>query len=173
MPVTSVQKDPAAVTMTVTTELDAPPERVWQLWADPRQLERWWGPPTYPATFTQHDLTPGSHVAYHMTGPEGDQPKGYWEIVEADAPGSLVFRDGFANEDGSPNTDFPVTTAHVRIEDIGSGRTRMSIETVFPNTQAMEQVLAMGVEEGLTQAMGQIDAILAEDPVRQAAPTRS
>ena len=27
----------------------------------------------------------------------------------------------------------------------------------------MEQVLAMGMEEGLTQAIGQIDAILAED----------
>ena len=168
MPVTAVQKDPAALTMTLTTELDAPPERVWQLWADPRQLERWWGPPTYPATFTQHDLTPGSHVAYHMTGPEGDQPKGYWDIVEADAPRSLVFRDGFAHEDGTPNTEFPVTGTRVRIKEIGSGRTRMSIETVFPDTHAMEQVLAMGMEEGLTQAVGQIDAILAEEALAKA-----
>jgi hypothetical protein len=83
--VTAVTKDPQALTMTLTAELDASPDRVWQLWADPRQLERWWGPPTYPATFTKHDLAPGSHVAYHMTGPEGDQPHGYWEIVEADA----------------------------------------------------------------------------------------
>jgi hypothetical protein len=29
----------------------------------------------------------------------------------------------------------------------------------------MEQVLAMGMEEGMTQAVGQIDAILAEQPV--------
>jgi uncharacterized protein YndB with AHSA1/START domain len=74
---------------------------VWQLWADPRQLERWWGPPTYPATFTRHDLAPGSRVEYHMTGPEGDQPHGHWDILEADPPRSLVFRDGFANDDGS------------------------------------------------------------------------
>ena len=38
----------------------------------------------------------------------------------------------------------------------------MSIESHFPSVEAMEQVLAMGMEEGLTQAVGQIDAILAE-----------
>ena len=49
------------------------------------------------------------------------------------------------------------------IEPIDAGRTRMSIESRFPSTEAMEQVLAMGMEEGLTQAVGQIDAILAEE----------
>jgi len=83
MTVTAVRKDPVALTMTLTAEFDASPARVWELWADPRQLERWWGPPTYPATFTAHDLAPGSHVEYHMTGPSGDQPHGYWDIVEA------------------------------------------------------------------------------------------
>ena len=111
MTVTAVRKDPADLTMTLEAEFDASPERVWQLWADPRQLERWWGPPTYPATFTTHDLAPGGRVEYHMTGPEGDQPHGYWEVLEADAPHRLVFRDGFANDDGTPNTDLPMNTA--------------------------------------------------------------
>ena len=160
MTVTTVRKDTDALTMTIATELDASRERVWQLWADPRQLERWWGPPTYPATFTEHDLTPGSHVAYHMTGPGGDQPRAWWEILETDPPRSLVFRDGFANDDGQPNPDFPVSIVHATIEDIGGGRTRMSIETHFPSAQAMEQLVAMGMEEGMTLAVGQIDAIL-------------
>jgi hypothetical protein len=38
----------------------------------------------------------------------------------------------------------------------------MSIVSRFPSTAALEQMLAMGMEEGLTQAVGQIDAILAE-----------
>ena len=122
MTVTAVRKDPQALTMTLEAEFDTSAERVWQLWADPRQLERWWGPPTYPATFTEHDLVPGSRVTYHMTGPEGDQPRGYWDIVEADAPRRLVFRDGFANDDGTPNTDMPVGEARVTIEALGDGR---------------------------------------------------
>jgi uncharacterized protein YndB with AHSA1/START domain len=168
MTVTAVRKDPQARTMTLEAEFEATPERVWQLWADPRQLERWWGPPTYPATVDSHDLRPGGRVEYHMTGPEGDQPRGYWEVVEVDPPRSLAFRDGFANADGTPNDDLPMNDGRVTIEELGNGRTRMSIESIFPSTEAMEQILAMGMEDGMTQAVGQIDAILAEDAVRTA-----
>ena len=163
MTVTAVRKDPAALTMTLDAEFEASPERVWQLWADPRQLERWWGPPTYPATVTSHDLRSGGRVEYHMTGPEGDQPRGYWEYVETDPPRSLAFRDGFANADGTPDSDMPLTEARVTIEPIGDGRTRMSITSTFPDAAALQQLLAMGMEEGLKEAVGQIDAILAED----------
>jgi uncharacterized protein YndB with AHSA1/START domain len=100
-----------------------------------------------------------------MTGPEGDQPKGYWDVLETDPPRSLVVRDGFANDDGTPNLDFPQGEMRVRIEEIGDGRSRMSIESIFPSTEAMEQLLAMGMEQGLTEAVGQIDGILAEDAV--------
>jgi uncharacterized protein YndB with AHSA1/START domain len=163
MTVTAVRKDTDALTMSIEAEFDASPERVWQLWADPRQLERWWGPPTYPATFTTHSLAPGSRVEYYMTGPEGDRPRGYWEIVEVAAPHRLVFRDGFANDDGTPNSDLPSNEARVTIDELGAGRTRMSIQSTFPSTEAMEQMLAMGMEQGITEAVGQIDAILADD----------
>jgi uncharacterized protein YndB with AHSA1/START domain len=167
MTVTALRKSPEALTLTAESEFDASAERLWQLWADPRQLERWWGPPTYPATFTRHDLAPGSHVEYYMTGPTGDQPRGYWDIIRTDPPRSLVFVDGFAHDDGTPNDDVPRNEGHVTIEEIGAGRTRMSIEFHFPSAEAMEQMLAMRMEEGLAQAVGQIDAILAEDAVLQ------
>jgi uncharacterized protein YndB with AHSA1/START domain len=163
MTVTAVRKNPETLTMTLDAEFDASPQRVWKLWADPRQLERWWGPPTYPATVTAHDLRSGGRVEYHMTGPEGDQPHGYWEVLEADAPHRLVFRDGFANDDGTPISDMPINEVRVMINEVGGGQTRMSIESIFPDAAAMEQLLAMGMEQGLREAVGQIDAILAED----------
>ncbi len=162
MTVTTVTKDPVALTMTVTAEFNASPERVWQLWADPRQLERWWGPPTYPATFTTHDLRPGARIDYYMTGPNGEQPHGWWKVVEIQPPSRIVLRDGFADEQGRPDPAFPITIMRVAMEDIGSGRTRMSINSEFASTEGMEKMLAMGMEEGMTQAVGQIDAILAE-----------
>jgi len=109
MTVTAVHKDPDALTMTLTAEFDASPERVWELWADPRQLERWWGPPTYPATFTKHDLAPGSRVEYHMTGPEGDQPKEYLLRGPA-APelGRIVDAIGSSGQGPCDSADLPV-----------------------------------------------------------------
>jgi uncharacterized protein YndB with AHSA1/START domain len=165
MTVTAVRKDPDALTMTLDAEFEATPERVWQLWADPRHLERWWGPPAYPATFTTHDFRVGGRSEYYMTGPEGPTPAGFWEIVELDPPRHMSIRDGFAATEDAPG-DLPAPAAmNVTIEPVGEGRTRMSIESVFPDPATMEQLLAMGMESGITEAVGQIDAILAEDPV--------
>jgi len=161
MTVKSVQKDPKALTMTVTAELDATVERSWQLWADPRQLERWWGPPGYPATFTDHDFKPGGRVSYFMTSPEGDKYGGWWEIVSVESPRRLEFTDGFADDSGTPNDKMPVTTSIVTLTERSGGGTVMTIESRFPSVEAMEQLAEMGMEEGLKAAMGQMDAILA------------
>jgi uncharacterized protein YndB with AHSA1/START domain len=109
-----------------------------------------------------HDLRPGGRVEYHMTGPTGDTPRAFWEVDEVQPPHRLAFRDVFANDDGTPNNELPGSTALVTIEEVGAGQSRMQIESTFPSAEAMEQVLAMGMEEGLKQAVGQIDAILAE-----------
>ena len=68
------------------------------------------------------------------------------------------------NADGTPNRKMPVTEANVTIEAIGDGKTRMIMSSRFPSREAMQQVLDMGMEEGLRSAMGQIDAILMEVP---------
>jgi uncharacterized protein YndB with AHSA1/START domain len=76
--VTAIRKDPHRLTMTIEAEFDASPERVWQLWADPGQLERWWGPPIFPATVTQHNLAPAGRVEYGMMGPRATGTAGTW-----------------------------------------------------------------------------------------------
>jgi uncharacterized protein YndB with AHSA1/START domain len=161
MSVTSLDTDYDNLTTTLVADFDTSIDEVWQLWADPRKLERWWGPPGYPSTFEKHDLSPGGEVTYYMTGPEGDQPRGWWRVTSVDPPTSLQFTDGFANEDGTPNDELPLTTARVTIQDIGGGKTQLSIESEFPSVEAMEQLVDMGVDEGMRQAVAQIDAILA------------
>jgi uncharacterized protein YndB with AHSA1/START domain len=161
MSVTDVRKDTENLTLTVTAEYDVTADRAWQLWADPRQLERWWGPPTYPATVVEHDLTTGGHVSYYMTGPEGDKPHGWWKVRSAEPPRRLEFEDGFADDTGAPNPDMPTMVMRVDITDRPGGVT-MTIATRFPSAEAMEQLVGMGMEEGLREAMGQIDGILAD-----------
>jgi uncharacterized protein YndB with AHSA1/START domain len=160
--VTKVEKDPASRTMTVRAHFDAPVERVWQVWDDPRQLERWWGPPTYPATVVDHGLRPGDRVSYFMTSPEGEKHHGWWRIVAVNPPHRLEFEEGFADDAGNPSDQMPTTSMTVTLtrDQAGTG-TDMVVHSTFPSLEAMEQMLAMGMEEGLTLAMGQIDALLA------------
>ncbi|MEX1134917.1 MAG: SRPBCC domain-containing protein [Acidimicrobiia bacterium] len=160
MTVKDVHKDSQAMTMTITAEFDAPIGPVWQMWENPRQLERWWGPPTYPATVVTHDLTPGGTVNYFMTGPAGEQPRGWWRVIEVDAPHHLEFEDGFADQAGNPDSNMPTTITRVTLGEQPDGGTLMTIETTFPSLGAMEQMLAMGIEEGMSLAVGQIDGLL-------------
>ncbi len=159
--VTSIRKDPEALTMEITAELDATVERAWQLWADPRQLERWWGPPTFPATFVDHDLAVGGRASYFMTGPDGDRHHGWWQVLAIDPPKRLELRDGFADEHGTPNDAMPTSTMVVTLTERAGGGMLMAIESHFPSLQAMEQMVSMGMEEGMTAALGQIPEILA------------
>ncbi|MCU1375760.1 MAG: Activator of Hsp90 ATPase 1 family protein [Actinomycetia bacterium] len=163
MSVTNVHKDPEALTMTITAEFSAPVGRVWQLWADPRQLEQWWGPPTYPATVVDHDLEPGGMIKYFMTGPEGDRSRGWWRVLAVDPPNRLEFEDGFADDAGNPNPDMPTMNIRVTLDEQSDGGTRMAIETTFPSVETMEQMVTMGMEEGMTSAVSQIDDLLGTD----------
>jgi uncharacterized protein YndB with AHSA1/START domain len=161
MTVINVNTDPKALSLTVVAEFDAAVERVWQVWEDPRQLERWWGPPTWPATFEKHEFEPGGAASYYMTGPEGEKSRGWWKFTVIEAPHRLEFDDGFADENGEPVADMGTTHAVVTLEDVG-GRTRMTTLSRFESAEQLEQMLAMGMEEGLKEAMGQIDGVLAE-----------
>ena len=162
MSVVNVAKDPTRLTMTMTCEFQATPERVWQLWADPRQLERWWGPPSWPATFPVHDLRPGGKAEFYMTGPDGERSSGYWLVDVVEPPRYLEIRDGFSNPDGTRNDELPGVVMRVTIEEAKQGLTRMVLESSFASLAAMETLLEMGMDEGMTQALGQITAILAE-----------
>ncbi|MFG2347798.1 SRPBCC family protein [Streptomyces phaeochromogenes] len=162
MTVIDVQKNPEALALTITARFDALPARVWQVWEDPRQLERWWGPPTYPATVVDHDLSPGGAVTYFMTGPEGDKHYGWWRVLTVDSPNGLEFEDGFADDTGKPNPDMPTMTVRVRLTADGESATLMTVESTFPTSEAMEQLVSMGMADGMTAAMGQIDTLVAE-----------
>ncbi|MET7276032.1 SRPBCC domain-containing protein [Streptomyces flaveolus] len=161
MTITSLDKDVEHLTLTLVADFSAPVERVWQLWADPRKLERWWGPPSYPATVEEHDLTPGGAVTYFMTGPDGDKFRGWWRITSVDAPTSLEFTDGFADPDGTPSTTMPTMAVQVRLSERGGG-TRMEMRSVFDSAEQMERLADMGMVEGLRQAVGQMDGLLAD-----------
>ncbi len=160
MTATTVVKDAETRTMTATATFAAPVERVWQVWADPRQLERWWGPPTYPASVVTHELTAGGMVRYYMTGPDGERHHGYWRILGVDAPRRLEFEDGFADEDGRPTAELPQTSVVVRLDEDDAGGTRMEICSTFASVADMDQLISMGMEEGMRAALGQIDDLL-------------
>jgi uncharacterized protein YndB with AHSA1/START domain len=156
----NVTKDAEHLTMTVVAEFDAEVPRVWQLYADPRQLERWWTPAEYPLTITDHDLSVGGYVRAQVVGPDGEKTHAYWLITAVDAPRSLAWEDGFLDDAGEPDPTMPLTTMLLTLDDRPGDRTVMTLVITFPSTESMEMHEAMDLEAQLAQVLGQAEALL-------------
>jgi uncharacterized protein YndB with AHSA1/START domain len=159
MSITSVDTDYDNLTITVIAEFDAPVDQVWELWSDPRKLERWWGPPGYPTAFEKHELRPGGEVTYFHSGPDGGTTWGAWRVTAVDPPASVAFTDSFAEEDGTPAADSPVTTVNVELTERDGG-TRMEMRLTYESREEMEKLLDLGMLEGLHASVGRMDALL-------------
>jgi uncharacterized protein YndB with AHSA1/START domain len=161
MPITAVTSDADALTLTLIGDYPVPVERLWEAWSDPRQLERFWGPETWPATFIRHDMVPGGRSHYFMTGPDGTTAHGCWRFVAVDRGRRFEVEDGFAHEDGRPNEEMPTTRMVVTFERTPTG-SRFTAASRFPSLEAMEELVEMGMVEGLQSAVGQLDDVLAD-----------
>jgi uncharacterized protein YndB with AHSA1/START domain len=161
MPITSVEKNLDALTMTVVADFAATRERLWEAYTDPGQIEKFWGPVEWPATFTRHDVFVGGRSDYFMTGPDGERSAGFWEFLAVDDGKFFEVRDGFAGDDGEENTAMPSMRMTFSFEDTDGG-SRLVTTTHFGSLDQLEQLLDMGMEEGMASAMGQIDDVLAD-----------
>ena len=104
MPLTSITKDAATLTLVVVGDYPVPQQRLWDAFADPRQLERFWGPPTWPATFTRHDFQVGGRAEYFMTGSNGEKWSGSWKFTAVNPISSFEAQDG---EDNAEDENMP------------------------------------------------------------------
>lgn len=97
-----------------------------------------------------------------MTGPEGDTPRGYWDVLEVQAPRMLTVKDGFADDDGTPLDGMGITGMRMDIVDRAGGGVVMTLASTFKaRSRASSRCSPWAWKKGLREAMGQIDGLLA------------
>jgi uncharacterized protein YndB with AHSA1/START domain len=121
--------------MVITRIFDAPLDRVWKAWTDPKHVQRWWGPKGFTSPACKNDFRVGGRYLYCMRSPDGQD---YWntgvyrEIVPF---ARIVYTDSFADANGNvvPAThyglspDFPLETLlTVTFEDL-HGKTKFTL----------------------------------------------
>jgi uncharacterized protein YndB with AHSA1/START domain len=161
MPITSVTSDAERLTITVVADYPVPVARLWEAYADPRQLERFWGPVEWPAKFLRHDMAVGGWSDYFMTGPDGSRARGWFKFLDVQPLQRIEVEDGFSDNDGNPNPAMPTMRMVFTFHETPTG-SRFESVTYFGSLETMEQVIKMGVMEGMRSAMSQIDAVLAD-----------
>jgi uncharacterized protein YndB with AHSA1/START domain len=159
MPEFTMRTDETSCSLDIEVIVPAAVETAFALWADPRVLERWWGPPGHPCVVEEFDLRPGGRVRYVMTGPDGTRYPGWWEVLEVDAPHRLHLRDGFGDSPDAASPEMPVATTDVTFVERESD-TVMRIHSRYASPEQLRFALDLGMEEGFGAALGQIDDLL-------------
>lgn len=75
-----------------TRWLDAPRERVFEAFADPARLARWWGPKGFTNTIHEFDLRPGGVWRSVLHAPDGTDHPNESVFVEVVVPRRVVLR---------------------------------------------------------------------------------
>jgi len=143
--------------LVLTRLIDAPRERVFMAWIDPKQFAKWWGPHTFTAPVVELDVRPGGKINVHMQGPKGSPwekpyPMGgeFREISKFDR---LVFTSSIGGGKVHENLN-EVTFADK------DGKTEMILKvTVLRTTPEFAKSLA-GMEQGWTESLEKLEALV-------------
>ncbi len=143
---------------------EAPVEKVWQVWTDPDQIKKWWGPRGFTVPSIKNDFRVGGRYLYCMHGPVGTEfDKDFWstgEYREIVPRQKIVATDSFADEQGNKvpaaqygmSKDFPLELLFTVIfKDLG-GKTKLTLRHEgFPAGRDRE-----GAEQGWNQSLDKL-----------------
>jgi uncharacterized protein YndB with AHSA1/START domain len=115
--------------------INAPRERVFAAWTDPRQVGHWWGPQGFTTTTQAMDVRPGGAWRYIMHGPDGVDYANLITYSEVARPERLAYAHGSGEGDDPHQFTTVVTFA-----DEG-GQTRLTMRSIFASAAARDYVV--------------------------------
>lgn len=151
--------------LTIEREFNAPRQLVWDAWTKPELLEKWWGPKDWTTTVKKLELKEGSVWHYLMEGkmsPEATENTAAWGIGvfhEVNEPEKLIYMDSFSSEEGTIDESLPSALITVYFVE-NEGKTNLVTVSKYETIEQLEQVVAMGVEEGFNQSLDKLDEVL-------------
>ena len=163
-----VTKDLENKRLIIEREFDAPREKVWKAYAEKDWFEGWWGPEGWTTETKIFDFVPGGSIHYDMKCVDEQQTDWYgkssWGLMIIDsveAPNSFTYTDHFSDETGAPDTAMPkLRITNVFTEE--NGRTKLVSTAVGESAEQIEQLIQMGMVDGLTSQMTKLDTLLEE-----------
>jgi uncharacterized protein YndB with AHSA1/START domain len=155
-PETTIEAHPTLPTITITREFDAPVERVYRAWVEPDLVKRWLGPNDTEMDLEHWDVRTGGSYRYTAIRKDEEIARFYGSIHEARDNERLV--QTFTWE-GYPDG---VALDTATFEDLGDGRSRVTIVSLVDSLESRDMILASGMDVGVTEGYAKLDALLAE-----------
>ncbi len=154
------QVDKQGKQLRVARTFDAPRELVYQMYSGDH-IAKWWAPLPWVVADSKMDFRTGGTWHYAMQGPDGNKHYALMKFNEVTPPTHIAYEDAFADADGNVDPKLPVSTTVMDFIDRG-GKTEVVMVTTYASEEALQTVLNMGMIEGMTIALNQLEALLAE-----------
>ena len=152
---TTITADPAAPTVAITREFDAPPEKVFRAHVEPDLVKRWLGPRDLTMEIDRYDVETGG--AYRYTHRDANDEYTFFGSFHEVRPGERIVQT-FTYE-GFPDA---VSLETITFVDLGNGRTRLEGVSLFESIEARDGMIASGMEIGVNEGYEKLDELLAE-----------
>ncbi len=146
-------------TLTITREFAANRQLVWDCYTKSRYLEQWFAPKPFTAKTKSMDFRVGGHWHYAMVDPDGNEYWGYTAYLTVSPIDGYTSLDGFSDASGTLNPALPRARWDVSFMD-AKGHTQVQIIVTYDSLADLEQVIQMGMQEGLTSTLERLDELL-------------
>lgn len=146
-------------TIRIEREFRANRQLVWKAWTTAELLDRWWGPKPWRAETKTLNFSEGGYWLYAMIGPNGEKHWSKADYLSIDTEKSFKARDGFCDENGIMNPDFPQNLWENQFVD-RDAHTLVNITLTFDRLEDLEMIIKMGFKEGFTLGLNQLDELL-------------
>jgi uncharacterized protein YndB with AHSA1/START domain len=139
----------------IEREFDAPVAAVFNAHRDPELVKQWLGPDGYEMTIERWDFVPQGGYRYLHTNPEGESFafNGVFHSVRENEFAIQTFEF-----EGYPDV---VAIESATFEDLGGGRSRLKIHSVYPDVASRDGMVASDMETGVREGYARLDEILA------------
>lgn len=144
----------------LTRDFEAPRELLFTMWSDCKHLKQWWGPKEWPMEECTMDFRVDGSWHYCLRGPgEEDASWGKAIYKKITRPEQIAYRDFFSDEEGGVNEQMPETRISVSFME-RNGETRQVQRTLFDSNRTRDELLEMGVVEGMNSSLDRLEAHL-------------
>lgn len=151
--------------VTIERVINAPKDKVWAAFAEPEIFKQWWGPEGWSTTLKHFDFAEGGYTLYGMKcedknqgdfyGQESWGKFAYGAITPKD---SIAYTDYFCDDNGNTNEDLPAAETTITLDET-NGMTKITSVTTYNTEAELQQVLQMGMEEGIKQTLNRLEKL--------------
>lgn len=155
----SFQTDLQTNRLTIRREFDAPKNLVWDCYTKPDLLDQWFAPEPFSAKTKSMIFEEGGHWHFAMVSPDGDEHWVRFDYEKITPKDGYRAQDAFSDADGGINRDLPVSAWNVTFEE-ASPRTLVQIVATYETPEALQQIIDMGMQQGLEATLDALDKLL-------------